>query len=233
MPIEHKHHVSSTLPVVAALAAAAGFVDAFVFQHVTPVFVANMSGNLVRLGMSAGVHDGHQAVAALVALAGFAAGVTAGAVHLDTHVRSERPPNPSGLLFVEASLLTALALMLQTTDIGFSASTKAGDYPVVLIGAAAMGMQAIALRRVGKVAISTTYGTGAVVRLSEKFALAFRKTPRPENHRRRTSIAILGTVLLSYIFGAFVAASWSSNPYLLFIPAGVSVICAAVESRNY
>lgn len=218
--------------MVAALAAAAGFVDAFVFQRVTPVFVANMSGNLIRLGMSAGAHDGHQAVAALVALAGFAAGVTAGAAHLDTHVRSERPPNPAALLFVEASLLIALALMLRTTDIGFSPSTKAADYPVILIGAAAMGLQAIALRRVGQVAISTTYGTGAVVRLSEKLALAFRGTPRPENHRRRISIAILGTVLLSYVFGAFVAASWSATPYLLFIPAGVSLICAVVASRS-
>ena len=232
MPAEHTHHASGTLPVVAALAAAAGFVDAFVFQHVTPVFVANMSGNLVRLGMSAGVHDGHQAVAALVALAGFAAGVTAGAAHLDTHVRSERQPNPAALLFVEASLLIALALILQTSDIGFSATTKAADYPVVLIGAAAMGMQAIALRRVGQVAISTTYGTGAVVRLSEKLALAFRKTPRPDNHRRRTSITILSTVLLTYVLGAFVAASWDSNPYLLFIPAGVSLICAAIASRD-
>lgn len=231
MPTELKHHASGTLSMVAALAAAAGFVDAFVFQHVTPVFVANMSGNLVRLGMSAGVHDRAQAFGALVALAGFAAGVTAGAVHLDTHVRSERPLDPSSLLFVETSLLTALALLVQSADIIYSPSTEAADYPVILIGAAAMGMQAIALRRVGQVAVSTTYGTGAVVRLSEKLALAFRKTPRPDDHRRRITVAVLGTVLLSYVFGAFAAASLSANPNYLFIPAAVS-LASAIECRR-
>ncbi len=218
--------------MVAALAAAAGFVDAFVFQRVTPVFVANMSGNLIRLGMSTGAHDGHQAVAALVALAGFAAGVTAGASHLDTHVRSDRPPNPAALLFFESALLIVLALLVQSASIGFSPSTEAADYPVILVGAAAMGLQAIALRRVGQTAISTTYGTGAVVRLSEKLALAFRKTPRPDSNRRRTSIAILATVLVSYVFGAFTAASWNSNPYLLLIPAGVALVGALVASRD-
>lgn len=232
MPTELKHHASGTLSMVGALAAAAGFVDAFVFQRVTPVFVANMSGNLVRLGMSAGIHDGHQAVAALVALAGFAIGVAAGAAHLDTHVRSERPPNPSGLLFFEGGLLIALALIVASADIGYSPSTEAADYPVILIGAAAMGLQAIALRRVGQVAISTTYGTGAFVRLSEKLALAFRRTPRPDNHRRRTSIAILATVLMSYVFGAFVAASWTANPYVLLIPASVSLASGVVALRN-
>ncbi len=95
-----------------------------------------------------------------------------------------------------------------------------------------MGLQAIALRRVGQVAISTTYGTGAVVRLSEKFALAFRRTPRPGNHRRRVSIAILATVLFSYVLGAFAAASWNSNAYLLFIPAAVSLASAFVATRD-
>ncbi len=232
MPTELKHHASGTLPVVAALAAAAGFVDAFVFQRVTPVFVANMSGNLVRLGMFAGGHEWHQAVAALVALAGFAGGVTAGAAHLDTHVRSERSPNPSALLFTETGLLIALAMLVATADIGYSPSTQAADYPIILIGAAAMGLQAIALRRVGQVAISTTYGTGAVVRLGEKVALATRKAPRPADHRRRTSIAILATVLVSYVVGAFVAASLSANPYLLFIPAGIS-LASAVERRRF
>lgn len=232
MPPELRHHASGTLPIVAALAAAAGFVDAFVFQSVTPVFVANMSGNLVRLGMSAGVHDGNQAVAALVALAGFAAGVSAGATHLDRHVRSDRSPDPSVLLFVESALLVVLVLILGGIDIGYSPSTQAADYPVILIGATAMGLQAIALRRVGQVAISTTYGTGAVVRLSEKVALAIRKAPRPVSHRRRISIAILAVVLLSYVFGAFIAASANSNTDLLLIPAAVS-LASAVAIRRF
>lgn len=232
MPTEHNHHASGSLTMVAALAAAAGFVDAFLFQRVTPVFVANMSGNLVRLGISAGAHDGHQAAAALIALAGFAAGVTAGAAWLDTHVRVERRLDPSALLFVESGLLLSLALILRLAHIEYSPSTAAADYPVILVGAVAMGLQAIALRSVGQVAVSTTYGTGAVVRLSEKLALGFRKTPRPNNHRRRVSIAVLGTVLVSYVFGAFLAASWSASPFLLLIPAAVALISAIAATRD-
>ncbi|MCE9623615.1 MAG: DUF1275 domain-containing protein [Actinomycetia bacterium] len=232
MPAELKHHASGRLSLVAALAAAAGFVDAFVFQNVTPVFVANMSGNLVRLGMSAGVRDGRQAAAALVALVGFSAGVIAGAARLDTHVRSERLLDSSALLFVETGLLTLLAFILRIANITYSPTTKAADYPVILIGAAAMGLQAIALRRVGEVAVSTTYGTGAVVRVSEKTALAFRKTPRPDEHRRRTSIVVLSVVLMAYVGGAFAAASTSANPMLLLIPAAVSLV-GAIERRRH
>jgi hypothetical protein len=39
-------------------------------------------------------------------------------------------------------------------------------------------------------------------------------------------------VLASYVLGAFVAASWSTNPYWLFIPAGVSLVCA-IERRLF
>jgi hypothetical protein len=62
-------------------------------------------------------------------------------------------------------------------------------------------------------------------------ALAVRRTPRPDDHRRRTTIAVLGTVLLSYVFGAFVAASLSRNANYLFIPAAVS-LASAIECRR-
>ena len=51
-----------------SLAAVAGFIDAHLFLHVTSVFVANMSGNMVRVGIEVG--DGHwtTAVGSLAAL---------------------------------------------------------------------------------------------------------------------------------------------------------------------
>jgi uncharacterized membrane protein YoaK (UPF0700 family) len=221
MPPEVKHHTVGTLPLAVALAAAAGFVDAFIYQRVAPVFVANMSGNLVRLGMSAGDHDGRGTVAVLIALAGFITGVIGGAAHLDMHVRAERPTDPSTLLLSEAALIIALPVMIHVFDIGFTRSIRPLDDIVIAIGSVAMGLQAVALRRVGQTAVSTTYGTGAVVRLGEKLALAAKRTPRPEDHRRRRSIVVLGAVLGSYVLGAFVAASLSADPTWLFIPAAV------------
>jgi len=224
MPSEVDHHASGSLQLAVALAATAGFVDAFIYERVAPVFVANMSGNLIRLGISAGHHHGTGTVIAVVALAGFVAGVIIGAAHLDVHVRSERPIDPSMLLLSEAVMLAALPVILRVAHVAYSPSIQPVDHLVIAVGSVAMGLQAVALRRVGQIAVSTTYGTGAVVRLGEKLALAAKRTPRPQNHRRRTSIAVIGTVLCSYVGGAFIAASLSGNPTLLLIPATIPLV---------
>jgi len=62
-----------------ALAAIAGFVDAHVYVHVTPVFVANMSGNLVHLGVFVGLGSWREAAGSTLALGAFLAGVLASA----------------------------------------------------------------------------------------------------------------------------------------------------------
>lgn len=232
MTSESKHHPSGSLALAAALAATAGFVDAFIFVRVTPVFVANMSGNLVRLGIAAGGHDGRAVAASLVALAGFLAGAIWSTSHLDHHVRGGRPPTPTRLLLVEAVLLTALPFIVRAAHIAYSSPIQTKDYAVVVIGATAMGIQAVALRRVGQVAVSTTYGTGAVVRLGEKLALAARRADRPGQVRRRTTIVVLVVVLASYVGGAWLASSVGASPYFLLIPAAVPLVAVVLGGRS-
>ena len=66
-------------------------------------------------------------------------------------------------------------------------SRAASDRPSLCV---AMGLQATALRRVGQIAVATTYGTGAIVRVGEKVALAARRADRPVARAvRRTSVA--------------------------------------------
>jgi uncharacterized membrane protein YoaK (UPF0700 family) len=232
MTAESKHHTSGSLWLAVGLAASAGFVDAFVYVRVTPVFVANMSGNFIHLGIFAGGHDGRGVAAMLVALGGFLAGVILATSHLDTKLRAGKPPRPNALLLYESILLLALPLTLRLGDITYSPSIQKGDYLVVIIGATAMGIQAVALRRVGQIAVSTTYGTGSLVRLGEKLALALRRTDRPGNHRRRITIAVLSTVLVSYVAGATLAASLGAAPELLLLPAAIPLIGAFIlEAR--
>ena len=221
MPAETRHHTSGSLQLAIGLAASAGFVDAFVYERVAPVFVANMSGNLVRLGIAAGAHRGHVTAASVVALVGFAAGVVVGSVHLDARVRKGLPADPSTLLAFEAALMVVLVVLLRLAHVTYSPSVEPIDYPAILVGSTAMGLQAIALRRVGAVAVSTTYGTGAVVRLGEKLALGARRSDRPSDHRRRVSVIVLASVLFSYVAGAFAAASLPARPELLLIPVCV------------
>ncbi|HEY4332846.1 MAG TPA: YoaK family protein [Ilumatobacteraceae bacterium] len=229
---EVAHHASGPLGVAVGLAATAGFVDAFVYLRVAPVFVANMSGNLIRLGMATGQRNGSAVVAALIALGGFIAGAIAAAIEINRHVRRGSRPNPAPILIVEALLLAAAALIVRIEHIRFSPTVGAADYAVIVIAAVAMGAQATALRRVGRIAVSTTYGTGAVVRLAEKIALAVRRAERPDGQRRRVTIAVLSVILVSYVAGAAIAAAMSRSSLVLLLPIAATMAAGIVVHRQ-
>jgi len=220
MPQEHHHHPSAPLVVAASLAMIAGFVDAHIYMNVAPVFVANMSGNLVHLGMLSGLEDWSGASASAATLVAFTAGVVIATWHHDRYVRSGRRLRPDFLLWVEAALLVGVVAILMQFDIGFTARPIARDYPVFLIGGIAMGLQSAALRRVGSVAVATTYGTGAIVRVGEKIILGARSAARVGDTKRRVTVAVLLSVILCYVFGAALAARIGHGPAWLLIPAG-------------
>lgn len=232
MPTEAQLHVSGSARLAMVLAATAGFVDAFIYLRVAPVFVANMSGNLVRFGIASGGRNWTAAAASAVALGGFLIGVFISTAYLDARLRAGRRPVPTTLLLVEATLLVVVAAIVTAADVRYSSSIHGIEYLVVVVGALSMGMQAVGLRRVGEVAVSTTYGTGAVVRIGEKLALALRRTARPGDHRRRITIAVLGGVLLSYVAGACLASALHSHRALLFLPPLVLVAAADSSQRS-
>lgn len=204
-----------------SLAAVAGFIDAHLFLHVTSVFVANMSGNMVRVGIEVG--DGHwtTAVGSLAALVAFTSGVIAAIAHHDHQLRRGRRVRPDRLLVAEMLLTLALPLLVIGFDVDFAESPGWIHATVIAIGAFAMGIQASALRRVGEVAVATTYGTGTIVRIGEKAALAMRRAERVGEGRRITTVTVLVAVLAGYIGGAAIASALGSSPVLLFIPPAV------------
>src|SRR5690606_8054302 len=77
---------------------------------------------------------------------------------------------------------------------------------VIALSSIAMGVQTASLRNVGQVAVATTYGTGAVVRIAEKSVLAARRADRAVEHRRRRSLIVLCSVVAAYVCGASLAA---------------------------
>ena len=209
-----------------ALAGAAGFVDAHIYVNVTPVFVANMSGNLIHFGIVVGGRDWEKATASFLALTAFISGVIAATIHHDRQVTRGRAVHPRVLLAVESVLLLGLTLWLVIIDVGYSAQPRPADWPVIVIGGLAMGIQAGALRRVGDIAVATTYGTGAIVRIGEKIVLAARRADHTMAHRRRVAIAVLVVVLVSYVAGAVAATLAGSRPALLALPTITLILCA-------
>ena len=71
MTQERAHHPSGPMFLAMVLAVVAGFVDAHVYVHITPVFVANMSGNIVHFGIALRLGRWQAASGFAVALLGF------------------------------------------------------------------------------------------------------------------------------------------------------------------
>ena len=224
MTQEHSHQPSGPLALAVVLAGVAGFVDAHIYLHVAPVFVANMSGNLVHLGIFVGTGGWREAAGSLVALFAFLGGVIGATVHHDRQLRRMGAVRPDVLLGVEAALILLLPVLLESTG---------NDYPVLIWAGLAMGVQATVLRRVGQIAVATTYGTGAIVRIGEKVALAVRGAERPTDHLRRVTIAILVLVLVSYVGGATLASALGSSPGLLLLPGAVLVGATLMSRRGF
>jgi len=235
MTQEHAHHPSGPLMLAVVLAVVAGFVDAHVYVHVTPVFVANMSGNLIHLGIFAGLGSWRAASASAVALVAFLAGVVAAVSHHDHRLRRRGRVGADLVLAVEAVLFVALVAVRYASGGGFSSEARLADYPVLVIAALAMGMQAAALRRVGEIAVATTYGTGAIVRIGEKLTLAALRAERATSQRRAVTVTVLVVVLVSYVAGAALAALAGGATWVLAGPglvlAATSVVVRRQEQR--
>lgn len=239
MTTEERHHSAGPLVVAVMLALTAGFVDGYVFLGVAPVFVANMSGNLIRLGLAIGATDGHSLAMSLVAITGFLAAVVVGSALNDVRVRRHGRPNATRLLVLEAVALTALWATVMVARPNADAATP-DAYLAILIGSTAMGLQAVSLRRVGSIAVSTTYGTGAIVRIGEKIALGLRRAERGSDIRRRATIYVITSILLGYVIGAALSAAvdvtgrgWLIAPVVVCATAAyLSHRSAAAEARE-
>lgn len=231
MTSETAHHPSGPLVLAFSLAGVAGFVDAHLFLHVTNVFVANMSGNMVRIGILTGSGDWSIAAGSAAALFAFAAGVVVAIAHHDRQLQRKKRVRPDDLLVAEGLLTLSLPIVLITFEVEFTNQAQGVHYVVIVIGALAMGIQASSLRRVGSIAVATTYGTGTVVRIGEKVALAVRRAERTSDGRRSATIIVLVGVLVAYVGGAAAASALGSSPLLLLAPSAV-LLTFAVYVRS-
>jgi uncharacterized membrane protein YoaK (UPF0700 family) len=135
------------------LSLAAGCVDAIAFIN-TGVFPANMTGNSVVLGST--LLQPSLAVTGLSALAllGFCLGAAVG-VRL---VHSREPgwsPRVNAALVIAGLLVLAVALAVLWTGEQFL-------FAVILVTAAAMGMQSAAVQQIGVAGVATVFVTGTL-----------------------------------------------------------------------
>lgn len=223
--------LSGPLAAAVVLTAVAGFADAHIFLHVTEVFVANQSGNLVFAGMALGETSWREGARHVYALVAFAVGAAAANWFHARRRRARRPLRPDLILAGEALLLAGVVvwIALLGDDHG-----GAGWYvvPVIVAGAFAMGVQNAALLRVGAVAVATTYASGSVARLGAESALALSSTTTAERSPHARAVGVLTAVVVAYLAGAAVAAFAGSSTAWLLVPVGVLTAAAWVTTHR-
>lgn len=215
--------------VAVLLATVSGFVDAFVYLRVFPVFTANQSGNLVLAGIAIGQGHWAEASASAVSLALYMAGAGIGVAAFDRALTGGRP-RLLGALGAEIAVLAALVVTALVLGRGNTASSDV-DTPVLLIvgvTALAMGLQGMALRKVRSVGVLTTGGTGNVTTIGERLG---RLGTRERESSDELALDVVGWVVALYVGGAVLgslAASLRGTGPLPLLLAVAGVVAAIV-----
>ena len=222
------------------LSLAAGCVDAAGFLGFGEVFVANMTGNTVLLGIAIGQADSEAVFHAATALAGFICGVAAGALAVGRKQEGTVwPGRVTVALAIELIALTVFAVVWLYTGAELAGGTV---FLLISLSALAMGMQSSAVRRLGVPGVATTYITGTLTNLTEmtidwlrtirtpKFLREDDDKPEPPPPSAR-GLLLPADVWLAYGTGAVVggAAQLVWWPMAVLFPAGIVtiVVCAA------
>ena len=208
------------------LACAAGCVDAVSYLALGQVFVANMTGNTVLLGIATVEREAGATLRVALSLAGFVCGAAAGTVMLE-RATSLRTGRAVFRVLVCQLLLMAIAAWYwraQTTPLAHA------DTLVPLLSVA-MGLQTVAARRLDRFGIATTFITGSITALVSRAISGMRGTPAPAAPAAESAS---GAGVLAVIWGLYVggaaAGAWlarSAPAVAMLVPLAL-VLCAAM-----
>jgi uncharacterized membrane protein YoaK (UPF0700 family) len=210
--------------LVVVLALTTGAMDATTYLRLGKVFSSVINGDLTLLGIASGRQDASLALNGGLALGGYGLGVLIGGAFAGIPSKGQ----PVWPRQVTRTLSVELVLLL-----GFSIGWLAcGAHPagaarltLLVTGAAAMGMQSTAVRRLGQ--MSTTYLTGTLTGVLQ--ALAIHRWP-PEWQR---STGLLLAAIIGALFGGLAATrapSWV--PAAVLAPLAIVVVTSLVAAKK-
>jgi uncharacterized membrane protein YoaK (UPF0700 family) len=227
---------SRRIPTVWFLASVAGTVDAVGYLALLHVFVANMSGNSVKLGTYLAQGEWGLAARSGVPVAVFVVGVSLGVVagELVSH-RTTRLRLPVLLLVEAAALLAAAACGSTMSPAVLQRGFTAGYGLVAVLLVMAMSLQTAALQRVNGRTVRTTYVTGMLTTLATDAALhvarrlSRRRDAADEDRGWPTWLA--AGVWACYLGGAVVGAAGESawRFWWLAAPIAALIVGAACD----
>jgi uncharacterized membrane protein YoaK (UPF0700 family) len=155
-------------PLLVALTAVTGLVDAFSYLVLGHVFVANMTGNVVFLGFALAGAPGFSIAASGVALVSFWVGARVGG-KVGVQTGEQRGRLLTAAACMQAALLgVALILAALSAD-----PVPAGfRYPLIVVLAVAMGLQNATARKLAVPDLTTTVLTQTITGIAADSAVA-------------------------------------------------------------
>ena len=213
-----RSHVSMRDSLVVLLTLTTGAVDVTSFLALGNVFSSVVTGDLVLLGAAAGTGRPELAVHSGVALAGYVAGVMAGAPLAGRrhHAAGTWPPSVTITLAVELVILAAFSV---GWELAGTHPSGGGQLALVAVLAAAMGLQAAAVRRLGQ--MSTTYLTSTLTALIAGLVTG----GKPDGMAR--SMGVLATLIIGAIAASILleqARAWL--PLVILLPLGLVIVAS-------
>lgn len=209
---------------VVLLTITSGAVNAVSFLALGKVFSSVITGNLVLLGVAATTHSAPEALHAGLGIAGYAAGVLVAAplAARRSHHTGTWPASVTTTLGAELIVLAAFCIGWELSD---GSPHDGGQIALLIVAAAAMGMQSAAVRRLGQ--MSSTYLTSTL--LGVLAGLATRT--KPEGLGR--SLGALAAVVAGALAGGILARSAHAwLPVAVLLPLAVVVAGSLTASRH-
>jgi len=181
----------SSALLAAVLTMAAGYVDAIGYLNLGHVYVANMSGNSIGLGIGVGWRDTHRVLHYALPLASFFCGLAFARVLVDLGVALRWRALAAPALGLESLALAGLLVF-------------PGGTAGILFGGVAMGIQAATLSRFNGASVYTAFVTGSMVKAAENLsnvAVALLRRARPNRKHLRYGVWFM-LLWASYVGGA-------------------------------
>jgi uncharacterized membrane protein YoaK (UPF0700 family) len=211
-----RFHVPIRDLLVVVLTITTGAVDATSFLALGNVFSSVITGNMVLLGVAAGTGHLALAVHSGVAIAGYMAGVALGAP-IARHQDSRGGTWPPSVTFTLVAELGVLAAFTVGWELAGAAPRGGVQLALVVVLAAAMGLQAAAVRRLGQ--MSTTYLTSTLTALVAGLVTG----SKPDGMQR--SLGVLAAIIAGAIAASVLvktAPAWV--PAVVLLPLGLVIV---------
>ena len=223
--------------IAIALTFGSGATDVASFTRLGGVFTSVMTGNIVLGGLAVAQRSLSLASHTAVSIAGYIAGVAGGTwvAHGFKRVSPVKPVDDEGrasvlpahvswTLFAELVLLAGLTVGWEVTGarpVGWA------QYSLLAVTAAAMGMQASAVKEMGLTDVSTTFLTGTLTALVSSLVSPGQDTP----HGPRRFGVLIGLAVGASLCGLLVATAADAVPALPLAALITTLVLAAAPTR--